>query len=91
MSRWKWIGRPTVLMVYVLAVTYMAGKRAIRYAYLERGYDAIGGEYFFIPMMAWAVYKLFICYCEAQQFLYLLSFHFLFLHTFHPPTHSKIY
>ena len=40
MSRWKWIGRPTVLMVYVLAVTYMAGKWAIRYAYLERGYDA---------------------------------------------------
>ena len=58
MSRWKWIGRPTVLMVYVLAVTYMAGKRAIRYAYLERGYDAIGGEYLFIPMVAWAAYKL---------------------------------
>ncbi len=36
MSRWKWIGRPAVVAVYVMAVTYMAGKWAIRYAYLER-------------------------------------------------------
>lgn len=52
MSRWKWIGRPVVAVVYVTAVTYMAGKWAIRYAYLERGYDAVGGEYLFIPMVA---------------------------------------
>lgn len=52
MSGWKWIRRLAVVAVYVVAVTYMAGKWAIRYAYLERGYDAIGGEYFFIPMMA---------------------------------------
>ena len=58
MSRWKWIGRPAVVALYVLAVTYMAGKWAIHYAYLERGYDAIGGEYLFIPMVAWAAYKL---------------------------------
>ena len=30
MSRWKWIGRPVVAVVYVTAVTYMAGKWAIR-------------------------------------------------------------
>lgn len=58
MSRWKRIRRSTVVMVYVLTVTYMAGKWAIRYAYLDRGYDAIGGEYLFIPMVAWAAYKL---------------------------------
>ena len=58
MSGWKWIRRLAVVAVYVVEVTYMAGKWAIRYAYLERGYDAIGGEYFFIPMMAWAAYKL---------------------------------
>lgn len=58
MSRWKWIGWPTVLMVYALAVTYMVGKWAIRYAYLERGYDAVGGEYLFILMVAWAAYRL---------------------------------
>ena len=52
MSRWTWIGRPAVVTVYVLAVTYMAGKWAIRHAYPERGYDAIGGEYLFIPMVA---------------------------------------
>ena len=56
MSRWKWIGRSAVVAVYVMAVTYMAGKWAIRYAYLERGYDAVGGEYLFIPMVAWAEY-----------------------------------
>ena len=58
MSRWKWIGLSAVVAVYVMAVTYMAGKWAIRYAYLERGYDAVGGEYLFIPMVAWAAYKL---------------------------------
>ncbi len=58
MSGWKWIRRLAVVAVYVVAVTYMAGKWAIRYAYLERGYDAIGGEYLFIPMVAWAAYKL---------------------------------
>ena len=58
MSRWTWIGRPAVVTVYVLAVTYMAGKWAIRHAYPERGYDAIGGEYLFIPMVAWVAYKL---------------------------------
>lgn len=36
----------------------MAGKWAIRYAYLEREYHAIGGEYLFIPMVAWAAYKI---------------------------------
>lgn len=58
MSRWKWIGRPAVVAVYVMAVTYMAGNWAIHCAYLERGYDAVGGEYLFIPMVAWAAYKL---------------------------------
>lgn len=58
MSRWKWIGQPAVVAVYVTAVTYMAGKWAIHYAYLERGYDAVGGENLFIPMVAWTAYKL---------------------------------
>lgn len=57
MSRQKWI-RIMVVAVYVLAVTYMAGRWAIHYAYMERGYDAIGGEYLFISIVAWTAYKL---------------------------------
>lgn len=57
MSGRKWI-RIMAAAVYVLAVTYMVGKWAVYYAYLKRGYDAVGGEYFFIPMVALAAYKL---------------------------------
>lgn len=56
MNRQTWI-RIAIVVGYVLSVTYMAGKWAIHYAYLERGYDAVGGEYIFIPMVAWAAYK----------------------------------
>lgn len=57
MNRKRWI-RTVVVASYVLTVTYMAGKWAVHYAYLERGYDAIGGEYLFILMVAWAAGKL---------------------------------
>ena len=66
MSRRKWI-RITVMAVYVLAVTGMAGRWAIRYAYLERGYDAIGGEYLFIPMVAWASHKLIRIFLDVLE------------------------
>ncbi len=42
---------------YALAMTYMIGKWAIHFAYLERGYKAVGGEYFLVPMIFIASYK----------------------------------
>lgn len=56
-DRQKWI-RNIVVAIYVLAVTYMVSKWAIHFAYQERGYNAVGGEYLFIPMAAWVAYKL---------------------------------
>lgn len=47
-----------VEIVYTLAVTFMTGKWAVGYAYKERGYDAVGGEYgliFLICLLAWNV------------------------------------
>lgn len=37
--------RNLVAIVYTLAVTFAVGKWAIYAAYLERGYEAVGGEY----------------------------------------------
>lgn len=56
MIKRKWI-KAIFIVAYVVLVTYMAGKWAIRFAYLERGYEAVGGEYLFIPMVAWVAYK----------------------------------
>lgn len=43
---------------FALAVTYAAGKWAVQYAYIERGYEAVGGEYIFILAVYWVAYKL---------------------------------
>ena len=44
-------------IVYALIVTYAVGKWAIHFAYQERGYDAVGGEYLFILAAYWVAYK----------------------------------
>lgn len=56
MNKKEWI-KAAIVIVYVLSVTYMVGKWAIHYAYLERGYDAVGGEYILIPTVAMAAYE----------------------------------
>lgn len=43
--------------VYALVVMLAIGKWAIRMAYLERGYEAIGGEYCLMIMAYWAAWK----------------------------------
>lgn len=53
MNRRNWV-RHAIALVYVLSVTYMIGRWAIHSAGLKRGYFAIGGEYLFIPLVAWA-------------------------------------
>lgn len=44
---------------YALAVTVMIVKWAFHTAYLERGYEAVGGEYLLIPMVFFIAYKAF--------------------------------
>ena len=49
--------RNMMAIAYTLAVTFSAGKWIIYMAYLERGCEAIGGEYCLIPMVCWMAWK----------------------------------
>ena len=49
--------RNLVVLIYTVGITFMVGEWAIEFAYLERGYRAVGGEYLLIPMVAWVAYK----------------------------------
>lgn len=66
MNRKEW-ARIAAAVGYVLPVTYMSGNWAVRQAYLERGYEGIGGEYLFIPMAAWGAYKLIDGFLDALE------------------------
>lgn len=49
--------RNLVTVAYTLTVTAVVWRWAIHMAYLERGYEAIGGEYFLIPVACWIAWK----------------------------------
>lgn len=51
------VTRNVVAAAYTLAVTYAVGKWGIYMAYLERGYESIGGEYCLILMVCWLAWK----------------------------------
>lgn len=41
----RYIAKELMAVTYSLAVTFAIGRWAINLAYIERGYDAVGGEY----------------------------------------------
>lgn len=49
--------RQLIETAYALAITIAVGKWAIHYAYLERGYESVGGEYLLILVAYWVAYK----------------------------------
>lgn len=49
--------RKWVEIMYAFVIMLAIGKWAIHVAYLERGYEAIGGEYCLILMTYWAAWK----------------------------------
>ncbi len=49
--------RNLAVIIYTLAVTFFAGKWLICMAYLERGYEAAGGEYCLILAVGWTAWK----------------------------------
>ena len=57
MILWK-IGRYLAAAAYTGAVTYTVGKWAIHIAFVERGYQAIGGEYCLIVLTCLAAWEL---------------------------------
>lgn len=46
-----------IAVLWTLAVTYAVGKWAFHIAYIERGYEAVGGEYLLVPMVCFGAWK----------------------------------
>lgn len=44
-------------VIYAIVIMLAIGKWAIHMAYLERGYEAIGGEYCLMIMAYWVAWK----------------------------------
>lgn len=53
-----WIVKVFFITGYVTVVTYFVGKWAVWYAYTERGYEAVGSEYFLIGITGVAALEL---------------------------------
>ena len=53
----KEIMRDFLGILYPLAVTLPAWKWAVHLAYMERGYEAVGGEYCLTIIVYWLAYK----------------------------------
>ena len=51
------IVRNLAAAAYTLAVTFAVGRWAVHAAYLERGYEAAGGEYCLVLMVCWMAWK----------------------------------
>ena len=66
MVRRKFIRNATAI-VYALAVALSAGKWVICMAYLERGYEAVGGEYLLIPIIYWVEWEIINCFFDALE------------------------
>ena len=59
--------RNVAAFVYTLAVTLSAGKWAVCMAYLERGYEAVGGEYLLALIVCWVEWKIINCFFDALE------------------------
>lgn len=55
--RRKRLKRELIAIVWTLLVTYAIGKWSFHLAYIERRYEAVGGEYLLIPAVYWGAWK----------------------------------
>ena len=55
--RRKRLKRELIAIMWTLLVTYAIGKWSFHLAYIERGYEAVGGEYLLIPAVYWGAWK----------------------------------
>ena len=53
----KTLKRDLIAVIWTLLVTYAIGKWAFHLAYIERGYEAVGGEYLLILAVYWGAWK----------------------------------
>lgn len=57
----KFLRKATIILGNVLGaalITYLYLEKAIEQAYLQRGYEAYGGEYLIVPFVFYGAYKL---------------------------------
>ena len=57
----KFLRKAAIILVNVLGailITYLYLIKAIEHAYLQRGYEAYGGEYLIVPFVFYGAYKL---------------------------------
>lgn len=59
--------RDVAAFAYALAVTLSAGKWVICMAYMERGYEAVGGEYLLVPIVYWMEWKIINCFFDTLE------------------------
>lgn len=55
--RRKRLKRELIAIMWTLLVTYAIGKWSFHLAYIEREYEAVGGEYLLIPAVYWGAWK----------------------------------
>lgn len=53
----KRLKRELIAIMWTLLVTYAIGKWSFHLAYIERGYEVVGGEYLLIPAVYWGAWK----------------------------------
>ncbi len=63
----KTLKRDLIAVIWTLLVTYAIGKWAFHLAYIERGYEAAGGEYLLILAVYWGAWKAINCLFDSLE------------------------
>lgn len=63
----KTLKRDLIAVIWTLLVTYAIGKWAFHLAYIERGYEAVGGEYLLILAVYWGAWKAINCLFDSLE------------------------
>ena len=53
----KKLKRDLIAISWTLLVTFAIGKGAVHLAYIERGYESVGGEYLLVLLANWIAWK----------------------------------
>lgn len=63
----KTLKRDLIAVIWTLLVTYAIGKWAFHLAYIERGYEAVRGEYLLILAVYWGAWKAINCLFDSLE------------------------
>lgn len=63
----KTLKRDLIAVIWTLLVTYAIGKWAFHLAYIERGYEVVGGEYLLILAVYCGAWKAINCLFDSLE------------------------